>query len=157
MPVTKDEIKASYPIPVYNYRVEIGSDAVAFSEVSGLNIAYETYTYKESPVESGSAGPRVFNMPSQAQATTITLKKGVVPNVSVTTLYDWIRGIQTNQIEKKDIRISLCNESGEPLITWSVNNAFPTKLEAPSFTADSNDAAIESMELTADSITISEG
>ncbi len=156
MAVTKEDIKASYPLPVYNYRVEIGSDAVAFSEVSGLNIAYETYTYKESPTESGIAGPRVFNMPSQAQATTITLKKGVVPTVSITVLYDWIKTVQTNQIEKKDIRISLCNESGDPLITWNVNNAFPTKLEAPSFDANSNDAAIESMELAADSITMTE-
>lgn len=156
MAVAIDEIKASYPLPVYNYRVEVGSDAVAFSEVSGLNIAYETYTYKESPVGSGIAGPRVFNMPSQAQATTVTLKKGVVPSISVSVLYDWIKEVQTNQIAKKDIRISLCNESGEPLITWSVNNAFPTKLEAPTFDANSNDAAIESMELTADSITMTE-
>ena len=95
MAITKDEIKNSYPLPVYNYRVEIGSDAVAFSEVSGLNIAYETYTYKESPVGSGVAGPRVFNMPSQAQATTITLKKGIVPAVSVAVLYNWIKEVQT--------------------------------------------------------------
>ena len=154
MATSKEDIKASYPIPVYNYRVEIGSEAVAFSEVSGLNIAYETYTYKESPTESGNAGPRVFYMPSQAQATTITLKKGVVPSVSVEKLYEWIKGVQTNQIEKKDIQISLCDEAGAPLITWSVHNAFPTKLEAPTFDANSNDAAIDSMELMADSITV---
>lgn len=156
MSVTKEEINASYPLPVYNYRVEIGSEAVAFSEVSGLNIAYETYTYKESPTGSGVAGPRVFNMPSQATATTVTLKKGIVPAVSVAFLYNWIKDVQINQVEKKDIHVSLCNEAGEPLITWNINNAFPTKLEAPTFDANSNDAAIESMELTADSITMAE-
>jgi phage tail-like protein len=37
-----------------------------------------------------------------------------------------------------------------------VVNAFPTKLDAPTFDAKSNDAAIESMELAADFISIEE-
>ena len=49
MATTTDDIKAAYPLPVYNYRVEIGSDAVSFSEVSGLSISYDTTTYKEVP------------------------------------------------------------------------------------------------------------
>jgi hypothetical protein len=53
MALTTDDIRTDYPLPLYNYRVEIGSDAVAFSEVSGLNIAFETITFKESPVASG--------------------------------------------------------------------------------------------------------
>ena len=40
MPTSTQDIRTEYPLPVYNYRVEIGPDAVAFSEVSGLNIAY---------------------------------------------------------------------------------------------------------------------
>jgi hypothetical protein len=52
--LTTDQIKTDYPLPVYNYRVEIGGDAVAFSEVSGLSIAYEVTTYKESPTASGA-------------------------------------------------------------------------------------------------------
>jgi len=78
MALSKTEIKAAYPLPVYNYRVEIGSNTVAFSEVSGLSIGYETTTYKESPVESGAPGPRVMHMPAQATPTKITLKKGLV-------------------------------------------------------------------------------
>ncbi len=156
MAVTKDQIKAAYPLPVYNYRVEIGPDAVAFSEVSGLSIAYNTSTYKESPTASGSPGPRVFHMPSQSNPTTLTLKKGVVRQASIGALYKWISSIQTNQVEKKDISIRLLDETGAPVISWKVINAFPTKLDAPSFTAESNDAAIESMELTADRAFIEE-
>ena len=50
----------------------------------------------------------------------------------------------------------LCDENGDPVISWKVANAFPTKLEAPTFDANSNDAAVESMELTADSVTMEE-
>src|SRR4051794_39333132 len=126
MAVSKDQIKAAYPLPVYNYRVEIGADAVAFSEVSGLSIAYNTSTYKESPTASGSPGPRVFYMPSQENPTTLTLKKGLVRRASVGALYGWISGIQTNQVDKKDINIRLLDENGAPVITWKVINAFPT-------------------------------
>lgn len=156
MALSKDEIKAAYPLPVYNYRVEIGSDAVAFSEVSGLNIVIETTTYKESPTESGAPGPRVMHMPAQGTPANVTLKKGVVRNSSVSTLFNWINATQINQIEKKDIFVRLCDEKGDAVISWKVINAFPTKLDAPTFDANSNDVAIESMELMGDGVLVEE-
>lgn len=154
MALSKAEIKATYPLPVYNYKVDIGKDTIAFSEVSGLNIAYETSTYKESATESGKAGPRVFHMPSQPTATTLTLKKGLVPSKSQPALYDWINSTSINQVEKKDIVISLCDETGKAVVSWKVTNAFPTKLDVPTFDSNSNDVAIESMELMADGLSI---
>lgn len=156
MALTKDEIRTAYPLPVYNYKVEIGSDTVAFSEVSGLSITYETTTYKESPVESGSPGPRVMHMPAQGTPANITLNKGLVRGSSIATFFSWINSIQTNQVDKKDIYIRLCDEKGDAVISWKVTNAFPTKLDAPTFTADSNDVAIETMELMGDGIFIEE-
>ena len=154
MPTTKAEVKTTYPLPVYNYKVDIGSTTVAFSEVSGLNVAYETTTYKESSSEAGKVGPKVFRMPAQAVTTTLTLKKGLVPAKNKAALYDWISTISLNQVEKKDILISLCDEAGKAVVTWKVINAFPTKLDVPTFDANSNDVAIESMELMADDIQI---
>ena len=156
MALSKDEIKTAYPLAVYNYRVEIGSDAVAFSEVSGLNISIETTTYKESPTESGAPGPRVMHMPAQGTPANVTLKKGVVRSTSVLTLYNWINSTQINQIEKKDIYVRLCDENGDAVISWKVTNAFPTKLDAPTFDANSNDVAIESMELMGDGVFVEE-
>ena len=156
MALTKDEIKTAYPLPVYNYKVEIDGDFVAFSEVSGLSMSVETATYKESPTESGSPGPRVMHMPMQATPANVTLNKGVVRGVSVPVLYDWIASTQVNQVDKKDIVVRLCDEAGDAVVSWKVLNAFPTKLDAPSFTADSNDVAIESMELMADRIQMEE-
>ncbi len=156
MALSKTDIKDQYPLPVYNYTVEIGGVAVAFSEVSGLSLSYETTTYKESPTDGGAPGPRVMRMPAQAGDVTVTLKKGVVRGKSVSALYEWIKTIAINQVEKKDIAVRLCNEMGEAAITWTVHNAFPTKLDAPTFDASSNDAAIESMELKGDRIQIEE-
>ena len=79
MALSKDTIKTAYPLPVYNYRVEIGSEAVAFSEVSGLSISYETSVYKESPTASGSPGPRTMQMPAQRNAPTIVVATRTAP------------------------------------------------------------------------------
>jgi phage tail-like protein len=156
MPLGKSNIKSDYPLPVYNYRVEIGSDAVAFSEVSGLSIAYETTVYKESPTAGCAPGPRTMQMPAQSTPPTITLKKGIVAATSIKHLYEWIKTVQINQIEKKDVVIRLCDEKGEAVISWTVSNAFPVKLTAPTFDAKSNDVAIESLELKGDFITLKE-
>jgi phage tail-like protein len=155
MAVSTETIRTDYPLPVYNYRVEIAGETVSFSEVSGLSIAYEVTTYKESPVET-MAGPRTVHMPAQSTAPTITLKKGLVRGKSLKVLYGWIQTVQINLIEKKDIFIRLCDEKGAPVISWKVANAFPTKLSAPTFDAKSNDAAIETLELKADFITVEE-
>jgi phage tail-like protein len=152
MALTKEQIATAYPLPVYNYKVEIAGETVGFSEVSGLSVSYETTTYTESPV-SGT-GPRIMHMPGQSKSATVTLKKGVVTGVSVATLFAWIDSIQLNRVDKRDIYIRLCDETGSAVVSWKVINAFPTKLDAPSFTADSNDVAIESMELMADGVTV---
>src|SRR5271157_5027358 len=156
MGISKADIKAAYPLPVYNYKVEIGKDTVAFSEVSGLTIQHQTTTYSESPVEPGSPGPRVMYMPAQKSAVNVTLKKGVVRGVSVPALYDWMNLTQINQTDKRDVYIRLCDENGNAVISWKLFNAFPVKLDAPTFTASSNDVAVETMQLMGDVVLIEE-
>lgn len=156
MALSTDDIKATYPLPVYNYKVNVNGETIAFSEVSGLSMAFETITYKESKTDQPGAGPNVMIMPGQSTPPTITLKKGVVRGKNLPVFYDWINSTQLNLVEKKDITVQLCDEEGNAVVIWKVLNAFPTKLDAPSFTADSNEVAIESMELSADRITIEE-
>ena len=156
MALTAEEIKKSYPLPVYNYKVEVGGVAIAFTEVSGLTIEFDTTTYQESQTASGISGSRRLLMPAQPKPVNITLKKGVVLATSVATLYKWISKITINQVEKKDVYVRLCDEKGSAVISWKVINAFPTKLDAPTFDAKSNDAAIESLTLMADGVVIEE-
>ncbi len=153
MATSPEDMKLNFPLPAYNYQVEINGEAFAFSEVTGLNIAYETTTFKESPI-GRMGGPMIYNMPSQATATTITLKKGIVPNTHQDLLVNWINTVRANTVEKRDILIKLCDEAGDPVISWHVINAFPTRLDAPTFDASTNDVAIETMELMADRVEV---
>lgn len=150
MATTVEEIKNNYPLPAYHYRVEIdGMEPVAFSEISGLSIARETITYRDGM----SCVQGAKHMPGMASELKFTMKKGVIKADS--KLYDWINSIRITTVEKKNITISLMDEKGEaPVVTWKVTNAFPVKLDAPTFDAKANEVAIESLELMADDLKI---
>lgn len=174
MAVSKEGIKAHYPLPAYNYRVTILSggpvglpagptlgkltgDAVVIScsEVSGLNMEIETVTYKHGL--SFIAGSHI--MPAQKKAVTLTIKKGVTSQSQY--LRDWIRLVypvivpNAGQVfRKRDIAIDLCDETGSPIVRWLVLKALPTKLEAPTFDANTNEVAFESLQLTASQLSV---
>jgi phage tail-like protein len=152
MALSKEEMKRTYPLPAYNYRVEIGGTAVGFSKASGLDVSFETATYKESPTEPGKAGPLVMQMPAQRNPAKLTLEKGICASEGAVSLYGWINQTQMNLAEKRDVFVRLLDETGKAVVSWKVINAFPTKLTAPSFGADAKEIAIESMELVADAV-----
>lgn len=156
MALTKEQIRTDYPLLIYNYRVDIDNTSVSFSEVSGLELAFETITHKESHVDSGKSGPNIMYMPGMIQPVNISLKKGLVKGVSMKVFYDWINSIELNRVDKKDITVHLLDETGATVISWKCMDAFPTKLSAPSFDAKSNDVAIESMELMASRVIMEE-
>lgn len=156
MALSPEDIKSRYPLPVYNYKVEINGEVIAFSEVSGLSKSFETTTYKESKTDQKGAGPEFMYMPGQIQPINITLKKGYVRTRNLPVFYKWINSTRINQIEKKDIKVRLTDEEGNAVVSWTVVNAFPTKLDAPTFDANSNDVAIESLELMADNLFMEE-
>jgi phage tail-like protein len=151
MSQTKEEIKAAYPLPAYNYRVSFGEVTVGFSEVSGLNIDYQPVTYKHGL--SFWMGDKII--PGMRQAIKLTLKKGIVKSKDFLT--SWFQDAYGDPFTspKKDIVIELCNELGEAVVTWTVQGALPTKLDAPTFDANSNAVAIESLELVAHSVEVS--
>ncbi|MDJ0703446.1 MAG: phage tail protein [Leptolyngbyaceae cyanobacterium MO_188.B28] len=149
MATSVEDIKNTYPIPVFYYRVTIGdNDSIAFSEVSGLSIEYETITYKDGLSYRDGAK----HMPGLKTPVSLTLQKGIVRSDSY--LFDWLSTVKLNTVEKRDIRIDLLNENGEPTVSWTVQDAFPKKLDVPSFNASSNEVAIENLELMASNLTV---
>lgn len=146
MATSASQIAASYPLPTYRFIVSMGGENIPFNNVSGLTITYDTIEYRD-----GTGG--WFRMPGQRQTVNLTLRQGVFPGDS--RLFEWINSISLNQVDKKDLTISLTDEAGtQMLMTWNVANAFPTSLSSPSLDAGSNEIAIQEMSLMADRITI---
>lgn len=143
-------IKATYPLPVYNYRVTIdhegGPQSVGFAEVSGLSVEHDAVTYKHGL--SFVMGTKII--PGMRQPIRITLQRGIVKAGSF--LADWFQSAYNDPYStnnKRDIVIDLCDETGSVVIRWTVKQALPVKLDAPTFAANSNDIAIETLEVVA--------
>lgn len=149
MAVPKKDIRSTYPLPAYNYKVRIGSRTYGFSRVSGLNIQYEAISYKHglSWLEGNE------EVVGQIHPITIVLEKGMA--VKGGELLEWISGTGFKGFKKRDVFIDLCDESGVAVITWSLRNAFPVRLEASPFSAGENEVVIEMLELRAGNIHVS--
>lgn len=149
MAISKETAKSIFPLPAYNYKVRIGDEIQSFAEVSGLSVQYDTITYRHglSLIEGTDYFPGI------QQPINLSLNRGIMINGSL--LWNWIKGIRGDFVEKRDLIIDLCDETGHPVISWHVRNAWPTKLDAPAFNAGTNEVAVESIELIANGLEIS--
>ena len=82
----------------------------------------------------------------------ITLKSGTFAGDN--EFYEWWNTVSLNQIERRDITIKLLNEEHEPVVTWKVKNAWPTKIQSTDLKADGNEVAIQTMELVHEGLSI---
>jgi len=145
MPTTKADITSGYPLPAYNYKVTVdGGTTMSFSEVSGLSTEYEHVVYKHG--FSWVMGSHIIR--AQSKPVNVTLKRGVVKKRDY--LFSWYKSGS-----KRDIVIDLCDEKGSPLVSWEISRAMPLKLDAPSFNADANEVAVETLELMAHDLKLS--
>ena len=150
MAIDKDQIKATYPLPVYNYRVSIGSLTLGVSEISGLSVAYEPVLYKHGL--SFAMGTKII--PGMRQPIKLTMRRGIVKGRD--DWYRWLHEVYADPFQslKRDILIDLCNEIGTPIVRWKLQGALPTRIDAPTFDAKSNEVAIETIELSAQNLQI---
>jgi phage tail-like protein len=139
---------ANYPLPVFHFRVEWGGASGNFSEVSGLTMEVQKIDYR------GGLDPEynVRTMPGIPQYSNITLKRGVFKGDN--DFFEWISSIKLNDVERRDITISLLNGDHVPEVTWKVKNAWPLKVEGPGLNSTGNETAIETLELAHEGLTI---
>ncbi len=135
---------AAYPLPAYNFRVTVGDTTMSFSEVSGINVKYETVTYSHGL--SFIEGDRITSF-RHDKFVPVTLKRGTVAKAGA--LYQWLESKEARRLE-----VSLCDERGAAAVTWVIRRALPTKLEAPTFDAGTNEVALESLEVMASGISV---
>lgn len=131
----------TYPLPAFHFAVEWGGSRIGFTEVSGLTQEIQAIEYREGVDTQYQAR----KMPGIPKFNNITLKRGIMALDD--EFSDWIRTVNLNTVERRNIIISLLNEAHVPVMTWSVQAAFPVKVEGPSLKSTGNEVAMESIEL----------
>jgi phage tail-like protein len=130
-----------YPIPVFHFTVQWGGTRIGFSEVSGLTQENQAIEYRDGSFPEYSS----IKMPGLRKFSNVTLKRGIVK--ADNDFFKWLSTIKLNQVERRDVVISLLNEEHTPVMTWKIHNAFPVKVEGPGLKASGNEVAIESIEI----------
>ena len=136
-----------YPLPKFHFVVEWGGVRIGFTEVSGMEAETEVIEYRDGASPDYSK----LRIPGMQKYANITLKRGTFP--SDNDFFEWWKTTRSlASPERRDVIISLLNEAHEPVMVWTVKNAFPTKVQATDLKADGNEVAIETLELAHEGI-----
>jgi phage tail-like protein len=59
-----------------------------------------------------------------------------------------------NTIKRVPVIISLLDETGNPTMVWTLNNAWPAKITGTDLKAQGNEVAVETIEIAHEGLTI---
>ncbi len=136
------------PYRAFNFRIEIDNLTVgSFSECSGLSSDGDAVDYRE-----GTDIPlTVRKLPGLRKYANIMLKRGYTQN---TELWDWYTNIVNGIVDRRNGTIILMDEERNDVMRWNIENAWPNKIEGPTFKANGNEVAMESVELVHESLSL---
>ena len=132
------------PVPNFRFAVEIEGVAVGwFTECGGLSVERETYPYKE-----GGLNAYVHELPGRVKRTHITLKRGLADE----ELWKWFAGksdagLHEGKVTHRNTTVILYNVDRTEAKRWNINRAYPVKWAASDLISDSNQMAVETLEL----------
>ena len=107
---------AEYPLPKFHFQVDWGGTKIGFSEVTGLDVETEIIEYRDGASPDYSK----VKMPGMQKYANLTLKRGLF--ASDNEFYEWWNTVSLNKIERRDLTVSLLNESHEPvMVYWKAN------------------------------------
>jgi phage tail-like protein len=140
----------AYPLPKFHFLVKWDPGVRAgFTEVTGLDIQIEAIEYREGSSPEYSK----VKMPGMRKFSNLTLKRGTVAGDS--DFYKWVQNINLDAaVERRDITISLLDETHAPVMSWKAKQAFPVKLAASDLKSDGNEVAIESIEIAHEGLSL---
>lgn len=142
---------AVWPLPKFYFQVKWDSQVMSFQEISGLDIQSEEIKYRHGD----SPEFAVIKMPGLKKVGNVTMKKGVFK--SDNKFWDWFNQIKMNTLKRVPVTISLLDETGAPTMVWTLANAWPTKITGTDLKAEGNEAAIETIEIVHEGLTIANG
>jgi phage tail-like protein len=142
---------AEYPLPKFHFEVQWGGTRIGFTEVTGLEVTTEKIEYRDG----ASKEYHKVRMPGMQTFGDLTLKRGIF--AADNEFYDWWNTVALNTVQRRDITISLLNESHEPVVVWKVKNAWPSKVTSTDLNASGNESAIETLVLAHEGLTMENG
>jgi phage tail-like protein len=129
------------PYLSFNFMVELeGVIQGSFRECSGLEATTEVIDFRQ-----GGDNTTVYKLPGKTTFGDITLKWGLTDSRE---LWDWRQLVIQGRVLRKNgsvVVYDLANRA--EVVRWDFVNAWPTKWQGPSFNAQGNEVAVETLVL----------
>ncbi len=138
------------PFAEYSFLVEIdGVTSAGFAEVGGLSTETEIIEYR-----NGNEPTTVRKLPGLTKYANVVLKRGITRDSS---LWDWRKTVIDGQLERRAVQIRLLDEARQPVVRFTLLEAWPVTYEGPGLNARGNEIAIETLELAHERLEIEFG
>lgn len=149
------------PLPAFNFYIALIEDPDSpmaaldvasafvlggFAEAQGLESEIQVEEY-----QAGGQNDRVFRFPSRAAYPSITLGRGVGFSED---LYLWHEEFLQGKGKRRNGLIFLANETRVPIKCWQFENGIPVKWSGPALNAGTSAAAIETLEIAHEKLTL---
>ncbi|MBP8000198.1 MAG: phage tail protein [Chloroflexi bacterium] len=128
---------------------------VTISDITGAvftECTLPTIEWDLQEVKEGGLNSYVHQLPGLRKATKITLKRGLVKE----GLLDWYMAMMSGDFTsaRRAVTITLMNSMREPVMSWNIVGAYPTKWTGPQLKSDDNTIAVETLELACGEVTV---
>ncbi|RAQ97519.1 phage tail protein [Thermogemmatispora tikiterensis] len=117
-----------------------------FTEVSGLQVEMDVLEYQE-----GGNNGFVYRLPGFTKVSNLTLKRGLTTS---NEFYRWLADVASGRLKRRHISVVMYDVAGKELMRWNFLNAYPVKWVGPQLRAPDNTAAIETLELAHEGVTL---
>jgi phage tail-like protein len=149
-----------YPIPKFRFKVHFEGltkeTEIGFTEVTGLDYSIDPIEYRDG-IDLNLSKRK---MPGLRKFSNVTMKRGVFKGLM--DFYTWIDGGEVSSdksvVQRKSYRraitITLMDEAGTEVVTWTLSNAFPIKVQFSDMKADGNEVSIDTIELAHEGLAV---
>lgn len=129
--------------PLADFRFELKIEGIAvgwFSECGGVTIEREVVQQPE-----GGVNGHVHQLPGGIKRQSLTLKRGVADE----TLWQWLQtGRYDGQVKRCNALVTLVGADRTEAGHWDFRDVYPTRWSGAELKADSQQVALESLELS---------
>ncbi len=136
--------------PAFRFAVQIdGITEALFSECTLPSLEVEVEEEKEGGFNRGT-----HLLPGRVKKGSLTLKRGLTTSSALLAWYvDVMQGLVQENL--RQVSVILYDSLGEQVMRWDFSGAYPNKWSGPKLNSAGNEIAIETLELSFESVTVS--
>lgn len=137
------------PLQSFTFKVDVNGLTGYFTSVDGLGSENEVTVGKFITPDGKEIQGKV---PGRLTWGDVTFKRGISNDMG---MWEWREKVVQGKMSeaRTAVTITLLDRAYAPVITWNMQNAWPSKITAQSLSSESNDYAIEEMTVVHEGIT----